>query len=53
MKHVYDKDFTYTPVSAQGEGYLREKFERIRKEQEAVKKEQAEKVEQLPQRRKA
>lgn len=50
MKSCLSKDFKYTPAKEQGPDYLKNKFERIRKQQ---KKEAEAKVQQFPQRRKA
>lgn len=44
MKHIFDGSFKYTPVKDQGPDYLRKKFERIKKEQQAAKKETEAKV---------
>lgn len=38
MKHIFDPLFKYTPAKAQGPEYLKKKFERIRREQEAKRK---------------
>lgn len=44
MKHVYDKDFVYVPVKNQDSDYLKRKFAKIKKEQQAAKKETEAKV---------
>lgn len=35
MKHVYERDFKYTPVREMGPNYLRDRFIEIRKQQAA------------------
>jgi hypothetical protein len=51
MKSLLDGSFKYTPVRDQGPDYLRKKFEKIRREQQAVKKEQEQKVASLQERK--
>ena len=44
MKHIYDKSFAYLPAKDQTVEMLREKFDRIRAEIEANRKEAEAKV---------
>lgn len=50
MKSLLDGSFKYTPVKDQGPDYLKRKFDKIRKEQQAVKKEQEQKVKPIQRR---
>lgn len=40
MKHILDASFKYTPASEQGPDYLKKKFDRIRREREAARREE-------------
>jgi hypothetical protein len=44
MKSLLDGSFKYTPVKDQGPDYLKRKFDKIRREQQANLKEQVAKV---------
>lgn len=40
MKHILDSSFKYTPEREQGPGYLKKKFDRIRRERDAARREE-------------